>query len=68
MIFNICKPEMISNQAVWNKTGQEETVMEIVRGTWECVGQVQRKGKRMVGRGAVDGKPEGNRSRGRSRT
>lgn len=32
---------MISNQVVWNKTGQEE----ITEGKWEWVGHALRKGK-----------------------
>lgn len=58
-------PDHISNQQLWNVTGQEPIITTITRRKWNWIAHTLRKPEQDVTRQALDWNPQGARRRGR---
>ena len=66
-IFNIHWPEIVSNQVLWDKVGEEPVEVQIRRRKWSWIGHTLRKNSDSIERSALEWNPQGPRHRGRPR-
>ena len=62
-ILKIIWPEIISNQELWEKSGQKEIKFEIKKRKWNWIGHTLRKENGPIEKTALDWNPQGNRRR-----
>ena len=60
-------PEMIPNEELWERTGQEQIITEIKRRKWGWIGHTLRKPATNTTRQALSWNPQGKRKVGRPR-
>ena len=63
-ILNICWPEVISNEDLWEKTQQCRIEESIKRRKWKWIGHTLRKPENNIKRSALERNPQGFRRRG----
>ena len=61
------RPQIISNQDLFDECQQESIETTIARRRWRWIGHILRKDQGSIPRVAVEWKPEGHRKRGRPR-
>ena len=66
-IYNIRWPEMIPNEDLWERVGQEPVAKQILRRKWGWIGHTLRKPTSSITRQALNWNPQGKRKRGRPR-
>ncbi len=64
-ILGICWPRIITNQELWERTGQSEIDVEIKRKKFGWIGHTLRKSQNEICHSALEWNPQGRRSRGR---
>jgi hypothetical protein len=64
-ILGIWWPEIITNQELWEKTGQSEIDVEIKRRKYGWIGHTLRKSQNEIYHSVLEWNPQGRRSRGR---
>ena len=63
-IYNIRWPELISNDDLWERAGQEPVAKEILKRKWSWIGHTLRKPASSITRQALTWNPQGKRKRG----
>ena len=63
-IYNIRWPEMIPNEDLWERAGQEPVAKQILKRKWGWVGHTLRKPASSITRQALTWNPQGKRKRG----
>ncbi len=63
-ILGIWWPEIISNQELWERTGQSDINVEIKRRKYGWIGHTLRKSENEICHSALEWNPQGKRSRG----
>ena len=66
-IYNIRWPEMISNEDLWERAGQEPVVKQILKRKWGWIGHTLRKPAFSITRQALNWNRQGKRKRDRAR-
>ena len=66
-IYNIRWPEMIPNEELWERAGQEPVAKQILKRKWGWIGHTHRKPASSTTRQALTWNPQGKRKRGRPR-
>ena len=66
-VLQIRWPEMIPNEELWERTGQEQIITEIKRRKWGWIGYALRKPATNTTRQALSWNPQGKRKVGRPR-
>ena len=66
-VLQIRWPEMIPNEELWERTGQEQIITEIKRRKWGWIGHTLRKPATNTTRQALSWNPQGKRKVGRPR-
>ena len=66
-IYNIRWPEMIPNEELWERAGQEQVAKQILKRKWGWIGHTHRKPASSTTRQALTWNPQGKRKRGRPR-
>ena len=66
-IYNIRWPEMIPNEELWERAGQEPVVKQILKRKWGWIGHTHRRPASSTRRQALTWNPQGKRKRGRPR-
>ena len=66
-VLQIRWPEMIPNEELWERTGQEQIITEIKRRKWGWIGHTFRKPATNTTRQALSWNPQGKRKVGRPR-
>jgi hypothetical protein len=64
-ILGIWWPRIITNQELWEKTGQSEIDVEIKRRKYGWIGHTLRKSQNEICHSVLEWNPQGRRSRGR---
>jgi len=64
-IIGIFWPNVITNEELWARTGQEDVETTIKRRKWKWIGHTLRKAPNNITRMAMEWNPQGRRSRGR---
>ena len=64
-IIGIFWPNVITNEELWGRTGQEDVETTIKRRKWKWIGHTLRKAPNNTTRMAMEWNPQGRRSRGR---
>ena len=64
-IIGIFWPNVITNEELWARTGQEDVETTIKRRKWKWIGHTLRKAPNNTTRMAMEWNPQGRRSRGR---
>ena len=66
-IMHIRWPDMISNDELWSRTGQQAADLEIMQKRWRWLGHTLRKPASNITRQSLSWNPQGKRKRGRPR-
>ena len=66
-IYNIRWPEVISNEDLWERAGQEPVAKQILKRKWSWIGHTLRKPASSITRQALNWNLQGKRKRGRPR-
>ena len=66
-IYNIRWPEMISNEDLWERAGQEPAAKQILKRKWGWIGHTLQKPASSITRQALYWNPQRKRKRGRPR-
>ena len=66
-VLQIRWPEMIPNEELWERTGQEQIITEIKRRKWGYIGHTVRKSSTKTTRQVLSWNPQGKRKVGRPR-
>ena len=66
-VLQIRWPEIIPNEELWERTGQEQIITEIKRRKWRWIGHTLRKPATNITRQALSWNPQGKRKVGRPR-
>ena len=66
-IYNIRWSEMIPNEDLWERAGQEPVAKQILKRKWGWIGHTLRKPASSITRQALNWNPRGKRKRGRPR-
>ena len=66
-IYNIWWPEMIPNEELWERTGQQPVAKQILKRKWGWIGHALRKPASSITHQALTWKLQGKRKRGRPR-
>ena len=64
-ILRIRWPEAITNEELWERTGQKPLDRKIKKRKWSWIGHTLRKPSRITEKDALDWNPQGKRKRGR---
>ena len=64
-ILHIRWPDKITNDELWNRTGQEQIGTTIRSRKWKWIGHTLRRGPKNIAKQALDWNPQGKRKRGR---
>ena len=64
-IYNIRWPEMIPNEDLWERAGQEQVAEQILKTKWRWIEHTLRKPESSITRQALNWNPQGKRKRGR---
>ena len=67
-IFGIRWPERMKNEDLWERSGQEQMAVQILRRKWGWIGHTLRKPPSCTTRQVLNWNPQGKRKRGRPRT
>ena len=66
-IYNVRWPEMIPNEDLWERAGQEPVAKQILKRKWGWIGHTLRKSASSITRQALTWNPQGKRKRDRPR-
>ena len=66
-IYNIRWPEMIPNEELWERAGQEPVAKQILKRKWDWIGHTLGKPASTITCQALTWNPQGKRKRGRPR-
>ena len=63
-VYNTRWPEMIPNEELWERAGQEPVAKQILKRKWGWIGHTLRKSASSITRQALTWNPQGKRKRG----